>query len=1758
MMIQMYPLSKIDAKAAKLQSKLSESALSKALEIFAEMDENEELVRDLLAKDPTGFISWRDEVVEYYTKMQEHRSSIKETLSTTLTGIKSGSAPETDLFKVVEQHVASEYSKNKVKKKFEEKLDEIKNLISLVHVLKKIGVKVAYHYSDYSAITFDTRLEYVHALILKGMNPEKSREETDTVRRFSAYAGNRIKNKNEGFVVVHYDSFNKAFPGEIEKTTVYRYQQSVLMNSDFKPPIFPDKAGTPVLADVPKAVGQSTAGSYVTLTWEPAVSDMPILNYIIKCNWSIQEKKPVTPKETEKTEDEKKKNDTETDAIPGMDKQASQPPSTPTTSPSPDDNKKENDTNPKPGDTPELPKGISLLQLPDMTQMNNSTDMMSNNNSTDMMSNNNNNNTNTNNTALNNTSLNGTSTNSTATNGMLTNGTATNSTSTNSTSTNSTLTNSTATNSTSTNSTATNSTSTNSTATNSTSTNSTANNSTEFRLIWAPRFKLDYRRNNRNEKVRISNLTPGLMYTFQVRGVNKEGEGPWSDPSESIRAGIAQASPVPAVIAINKMTPSFVNFNITLSLSVDVDYVTIGKKPCAISKLEHYSLLCQAEIEKKSGEMEVKVMNIDGDVAGQGAVMFVDSSAWAKAWGIVARTADAPTMEIERVQMFSGKNCEESTLLKHITAMKFDSGRYPSSASTEAVFKLAQSPLKTDNKTDKKIFRAQRSAYDSFEIGLQWPKDGYVKCVTIKQHGDNIPKEDFQLVAYWNDRASAPAICPAAGTTREGEAGPKPVTILAETNENLCWTWTELPQRRFQPVINYKTDGKPVKTYPNQSLADILLTDKDAKAFHLRQDIFGYDSIEDFEKLEYDDARKGLESYILTAKSEESKIQVGTCTKDNYGFARVEQTFWVKPQGTIMARPSYWRGKCWDFFPGYILGYDPAGDGGDRDIVAAKTYCLNLGDGCAGVVCLGEVDDPANFTKLCRAVVGLELRRQSPWASRLTYSYRKSNCEKCVMDSSFSKIGGIPEGGIISVEIDVPDYISFEAVGEHRNNVIGFDLRKQKVLLLSILDEDEKNRKYSAFKRTSPLKKLKITDTFSLEAAWQPGLWLVYFEGEIKLKKKEESDEFMTAATWIFNSKNSPAKNIAEGGVLSLYLSQDEYMSHNEDEKNKNSLSMIKNHLVKNENNSTWRVRAAVDWSGSHLERKSFWKSMKNRVDMHGMCYGTLDDASIKGQSTNTCANDKFRLLPPGWSFSRGKFSKAGAEALFGFGNYGTSCLIYGHPTDADPNQLTNSEIWRRDQIWKSYPTKDSPLDKCPEHEIGFDKKLGWKNRKCDARILIQTECTGAKTAFKIDLSELSGESQMSAHLMTAHSKNGELPLRSGLRLSLIGRDSPGAPQTLDDFTPIVTKPGERLHFQLRRLYDGWSVETYSGKRSNSETTIGSGRCVLEGGIIFENHRWSADAEDPAACCQICEKYRDKGCSAFSFLHETSTCRFYAVENLRNSYKINENVTSGYSSGFFVWRDILSKPSTVNPGMISSVEVTGGGSSSEKNPFKTKICVKSMEMPVSISDSEKADQAIININGDELMPRWRALQSKLIFDKESYHFKNAYGMCLGVDNGLRVTHDIVTTQCTEDPEQRWILGRARPKNLVCNVDNFRVVVPTNTTESDGIIKMTVDVPGDFTEFVTGSSPGEYIKIQENVETREECQKLCSEMSRCRAVEYNRHEDPPVKAKSCKLYGRTYDGNYDLNDTSDTFVSNKIPNKITKNKVKIPSIAINKF
>eukprot|EP00916_Digyalum_oweni_P020592 GHVL01034309.1.p1 GENE.GHVL01034309.1~~GHVL01034309.1.p1 ORF type:complete len:1586 (+),score=311.58 GHVL01034309.1:99-4856(+) len=607
--IQLFPLNKLSDKAASLAKMLDDDALEEITETMDDLETSKQLLGDLLTIKEDGFLAWRWEVRKRLDELLAWSQTIKTELSALLPQIKKGEAEPKALDEIVKKHRASEFSKEKMEKFAEVKNDEIRNLKALVSVLFAQNVTIAYHYSDYSAPTFDSSLEHVYVLVLKGMNPEKNREESDAVRRFAFFAGNRMKMPEFKFIFIHFDTFASLFNSVVERTCILHYQQSILVDdcaSAYLPPTVPTKPGTPRLEHGEHATGDSyrtPKAKYVRLNFDVAEPNKsPVLNYVIRYSWVEQIEK----------EDPKTK--------------------------------------------------IKALK-------------------------------------------------------------------------------------------------------------------------WDRKQKYLYRPNPRNTNVKVDDLVAGRKYSFEVRAVNGEGEGPWSDMSEAIQPGIPHSVVDPEGFELHDSAEPVVHLNITFPSFVETEQITVGGVPCDVTHLNKTYALCDLPTAPTSGDLVVAVLDIDGDTAAQGSFEFFDACPLATDWAIGSKSKTS-SMKLASVQLFGDVTCSLSSLMDPSGAQKFDSNL----PSPETTINMAAA-FDEDGNTG---WSGQKRD-GQFELGVEWKTANRVRCIKIKQSpgDDSVPPGELYLSSYWKSRIEVEKRCGEfdSVSVKEIESLPTgPQSVHSAIDDSKCWT----------------------------------------------------------------------------------------------------------------------------------------------------------------------------------------------------------------------------------------------------------------------------------------------------------------------------------------------------------------------------------------------------------------------------------------------------------------------------------------------------------------------------------------------------------------------------------------------------------------------------------------------------------------------------------------------------------------------------------------------------------------------------------------------------------------------------------------------------------------------------------------------------------------------------------------------------------------------------------------------------------
>eukprot|EP00916_Digyalum_oweni_P017479 GHVL01028594.1.p1 GENE.GHVL01028594.1~~GHVL01028594.1.p1 ORF type:complete len:1149 (+),score=311.04 GHVL01028594.1:2489-5935(+) len=983
----------------------------------------------------------------------------------------------------------------------------------------------------------------------------------------------------------------------------------------------------------------------------------------------------------------------------------------------------------------------------------------------------------------------------------------------------------------------------------------------------------------------------------------------WSEMSDLIPAGAAVARSRPSYILLNDRHQPTIKLNITTSIPVEANKVTIGGVDCPILSVTSISeLVCLFDVTDDPKDLQIDVLNIDAEIKAIGVLPLLDPCPIGEAWSLVSNFEDisdvSAHLNIAEMTFFSEKNCRYETRIRDYSDI-FQSGERDGSQGVKA---LIDEDISTVWVGKEEI----GNELGTIEAGLAWPEKSIkeVRCAIVTTEAD---PANFSLFVYPNypakcDKESdvggggASSIAGATDTDKAKDSSPPAPPVgpqtVASKNDKKCWTWDETDNQSQFRIFHKFSLVNPIilttydRTVNVKYIQKCLEIDKCIGIIINKTSVSLVTSDDTPIKFKY----SGDSTKFLLREGKMPKLKMDECESEE-GFSSFKQSFWFQDE-TAVSRPTFSRGKCWDELADVQLGYKYIGDGENLNIETAKLTCEVMGNECSGFECESMDNDPSSMSENCLCVAGATKTMHDKDSRRHLKSYQKNKCEKCV-DSPYLDLSNesLPEGGILEIELNIPNIISIEADNPFRNHVVGYNNETKTFSLFNTLSENNKSfrRFLSNFIKQPPLNKDKdIERFFSLEAAWQKGWWLTKdAKNDLIIEKDNGKDVF----TWEYDTR---LLNETSAGILHLAANSSHIVFHNSE----TALAEMKNVTIslKNENithSSLWYLRAATNFE--HRERAEFSQKIQDKVEENGICYGKIESDICDRYGTIPGGWDVTPIdNPGGWDRAPINISMSNVDETLG------ECLV---------KKGLNNELKQ---------TKDE----CEMKKVIFDEDKGYKS--CDSNLLLNTECLHSRIAFQTDLVGLNGNVLLSLQV-------GATNLRSGYQMSIVDFNQ----TTYYPFS--IAYPGER--FQLQIIKSNFNLNFLLYNKKN---------CIFENGFMIIGEGKISETvilDTPKQCCNGC--YNNRLCDIFMFNKKNKKCTFFEISSKLIIKEKSDTIIGLVSGSRIVWHDIESRMED----FLGGVAVSGMGSSGADNLLKARLCRKSPEWVVqAVNDTLLYDE----------------------------------------------------------------------------------------------------------------------------------------------------------------------------------------------------------
>ena len=173
--VWLYPLCKLDSRAAKLVREISIGLVTQTQKLFEDLEELRVRAADLQKSEVyTNFPGILKQLSQFTEMISEYKMGIAKRVSTILPQIRGGGAEETKLAEVFEQHHISVFNQHSLSSWLQGKVQEEKVLQQYLTGLQCDGVQFAFSPGDLDAIITDLDIEHVLCFafrVAKSHNP---------------------------------------------------------------------------------------------------------------------------------------------------------------------------------------------------------------------------------------------------------------------------------------------------------------------------------------------------------------------------------------------------------------------------------------------------------------------------------------------------------------------------------------------------------------------------------------------------------------------------------------------------------------------------------------------------------------------------------------------------------------------------------------------------------------------------------------------------------------------------------------------------------------------------------------------------------------------------------------------------------------------------------------------------------------------------------------------------------------------------------------------------------------------------------------------------------------------------------------------------------------------------------------------------------------------------------------------------------------------------------------------------------------------------------------------------------------------------------------------------------------------------------------------------------------------------------------------------------------------------------------------------
>ncbi|XP_063050163.1 verrucotoxin subunit beta-like [Engraulis encrasicolus] len=146
--VWLYPLVKLDSKAAKLQRDISTSLIERSSEVIEHLNETEMKCNDLLKDTAATFNAMEEKIETFMQNCHQYKLEFVQKLGSVLPSIRGGGKEESALEDILKAHEKSPFNSKDLDQWLTQKENESDTVNSLLKQLQKLGAKIEDNLDD--------------------------------------------------------------------------------------------------------------------------------------------------------------------------------------------------------------------------------------------------------------------------------------------------------------------------------------------------------------------------------------------------------------------------------------------------------------------------------------------------------------------------------------------------------------------------------------------------------------------------------------------------------------------------------------------------------------------------------------------------------------------------------------------------------------------------------------------------------------------------------------------------------------------------------------------------------------------------------------------------------------------------------------------------------------------------------------------------------------------------------------------------------------------------------------------------------------------------------------------------------------------------------------------------------------------------------------------------------------------------------------------------------------------------------------------------------------------------------------------------------------------------------------------------------------------------------------------------------------------------------------------------------------------------